>query len=288
MNTKIIEYLLALDKYNSFSYAARACGVSQPTLSIQIRKFEEELGISLLERQTKGFIFTQVGKTILEKARPILQGVREINQMAEFWSDPYSGDLIIGAFPTLAPYLFPVIIQDLVDSYPNLKIFLVEEKTDILLQKLKAGEIDVAFLALPEDDPALEYAKLFEEEFLLAVPKQHHWGLKSIINSKELQKEQLLLLDEGHCLRHQALELCSKSGNRENVNFRASSMTTLLQMIEMGNGVSLVPECVATNNLSINFIKITTNPPKRGIGLFWRKTSVRKKLFEELVDDLSR
>lgn len=288
MNTRILEYLLALEKYESFSRAADFCGISQPTLSVQIKKFEDELGISLIERGKRRTIFTQAGQNILEKARPIVRGTHEILQMAELWNDPYSGSLTLGAFPTLAPYLFPNIVQDLVDSYPNLKFYLIEEKTEVLIQKLKGGEIDAAFLALPENHEELEFAELFEEEFLLAVPKKHEWSFKGNVNAPDLEKENLLLLDEGHCLRDQALDFCSQNGGKERVDFRASSMPTLLQMISMGNGISLIPECAVNTDPNISFIRFKGQKPNRKIGLFWRKTSVRKQIFEELVDDFTK
>lgn len=288
MNLRALEYLLALDKEGGFHKAANACNVSQPALSIQIKKLEEELGIQLLERNNKGLFFTPAGKEVLERARVVLQKVSEIEELAEVWNDPYAGQLSIGAFPTLAPYYFPQIIDHLVECYPNLQVNLIEEKTHVLLERLKAGTIDAAFLALPENHDELEYGTIFSEEFYAGVSSQHALSKRKTITPEKLSEEQLLLLEEGHCLRGQALDYCATAGIGEVLNFRASSMETLLQMVAMGRAVSLIPDCVAKRNPHLHYLKIKGGGAERTIALFWRKSSVRKDLMRELVDDLSR
>ena len=287
MNLQVFKYLLALEKHGGFNRAAEACNVSQPALSIQIRKFEEELGISVLERSPKGFFFTPAGNEVLKRAQTILQQVEEIEDLAELWNDPYSGALSIGAFPTLAPYYFPQIIDHLVDSYPNLQVNLVEEKTHILLERLKEGSLDAAFLALPEEHDELEFGTIFSEKFYVGVSSTHPLGQRKTVTPEKLAEETLLLLEEGHCLRGQALDYCSTAGIGEVLNFRASSMETLLQMIAMGRAVSLIPECVAARNPHLHYLKLKGGGAERTIGLFWRKSSVRRDLMLELVDDLN-
>ena len=288
MNLQVFKYLLALEEQGGFNRAAEVCHVSQPALSIQIRKFEEELGIAVLERLPKGFFFTPAGLEVLKRARIILRQVSEIEELASLWDDPYSGALSIGAFPTLAPYYFPQIIDHLVESYPNLQINLVEEKTHVLLERLKEGTLDAAFLALPEEHAELEFGTIFSEQFQVGVAPNHPLGKRKIIGSDELAAETLLLLEEGHCLRGQALDYCSTAGINEVLNFRASSMETLLQMIAMGRAVSLIPECVARRNPHLHYIGLKGGGAERTIGLFWRKSSVRRDLMLELVDDLAR
>jgi LysR family hydrogen peroxide-inducible transcriptional activator len=173
MNLRVFEYLLALEKHGSFHKAAEACNVSQPALSIQIKKTETELDIQLLERGHKAFIITPVGQEILTRARSIIQQVDEIEELAEIWHDPYSGSFSLGAFPTLAPYYFPRIIDHFVESYPSLQINLVEEKTAVLVERLKTGQLDAAFLALPIKEEGLESGIIFSEEFLLGVSSSH-------------------------------------------------------------------------------------------------------------------
>lgn len=288
MNIRDFEYLLALSEQGSFSRAAAFCGVSQPALSIQMKKFEEELGVELIERGSRQMVWTEAGKATLVQAKVILDAVQRTKLEAEVLKDPYAGTITLGAFPTLAPYFFPKIVQDLVDSYPNLRFHLVEEKTEILLERLHQGTLDAAFLALPEDHEALEFAPLFEEEFLLAVPARHQWAQLDFLNSDELDAQRLLLLEEGHCLRGQALDFCHQQGATETIDFRASSLPTLLQMVAMGQGISLIPECAVNADPNISYIRLEHPVPKREIGLFWRKTSLRQMIFEEIVDDFGK
>ncbi len=288
MNLRSLSYLVALEKHGSFKSAADDCHVSQPALSIQIKKFEDELGVLLLERNPRGFIFTPCGEEVLKRAHSILQQVDEITTLAGNWHNPYAGTLSLGAFPTLAPYFLPHIIDHLVDVYPQLQINLVEEKTHVLIERLLEGKLDAAFLALPVEEDELEYGEIFSEEFFVGVSPRHPWGDKRAITSQQLASERLLLLEDGHCLRGQALDYCSSSGIGEVLNFRASSMETLLQMISMGRAISLIPECVADRNSGINYLQLEGGGPTRTIGLYWRKSTVRRDLMLELVDDLSR
>lgn len=288
MNLRAFEYLLALEKEGGFHRAAGACHVSQPALSIQIKKMEEELGIQLLERGHAAFIFTPAGLQVLERARSIMQQVGEVEELAKLWHDPYSGQLSIGAFPTLAPYYFPQIIDHFVDAYPNLKFNLVEEKTHILEERLAAGKLDAAFLALPVSQPKLEHGEIFSEEFFVGVSPKHPLASRKIIDSSRLVKEQLLLLEEGHCLRGQTLDYCSSVGLGKVLDFRATSMETLLQMVAMGRAVSLIPACVAKRNPDLHYLRLKGGGPQRTIALFWRKSSVRRDLMLEIVDDLSQ
>lgn len=262
--------------------------MSQPALSIQIKKMEEELGVLLLERSPKGFMLTPSGLEVLKRARIVVQQVEEIEALAQVWHDPYSGPLSLGAFPTLAPYYFPQIIDHLVESYPNLQVNLVEEKTHLLIERLLTGALDAAFLALPVEEELLEHGVIFLEPFLVGVSPKHDWMKRRIITPAELAQKDLLLLEEGHCLRGQALDFCSQAGVDEVLNFRATSMETLLQMISMGRAISLIPRCVAERNPHLHYLKIKGGGAERTIALFWRKSSIRRDLMLELVDDLSR
>ena len=288
MNLRALRYLLALEKHGNFRLAAEECHVSQPALSIQIKKTEEELGALLLERSPKGFIFTPCGQEVIKRARKILREVDEIEMLARNWHNPYSGTLSLGAFPTLAPYFFPQIIDHLVDAYPQLQVNLIEEKTHELLMRLQAGTLDAAFLALPIEEEGLEHGVIFSEEFFVGISPRHPWSRKDLIDSKQLSSERLLLLEEGHCLRGQALDYCAKTGIGEMLNFRASSMETLLQMVTMGRAFSLIPACVAKKNPAIRYLPIEGGGPQRTIALVWRKSTVRRDLMLELVDDLAR
>ncbi len=288
MNLRTFEYLLALKAHGGFHRAAKACHVSQPALSIQIKKFEDELGLQLLERGRNKFIFTPAGLKILEHARGILQRVNEIEKLSELWSDPYAGELSMGAFPTLAPYYFPQILDPIIEAYPNLRINLVEEKTAVLIERLKNGTLDCAFLSGPIAEDTLEHQTLFTEEFLLGISPAHPLAKYKIIDLAKLTNERLLLLEEGHCLRGQALDYCATANIGEALNFRASSMATLLQMISMGRAISFIPTCVARCNPNLHYLKLKGGGITRTIALYWRRSSVRKNLMLELVDDVLR
>ncbi len=282
MNLRDLKYLSAIAKEQNFARAAEKNFVSQPTLSMQIKKLEEELGVQIFERSQKRFMITKVGQEILQKAEIILREAEEIKNIAKGAKNPLSGEVRIGGFPTLASYFFPKIIGKISRKFPQLKILLVEEKTAILLHKLKSGEIDAAFIAAPCDDFGLIHKKIFSEEFLLAVPLKHHLAKKAKVTNEDLREKELMLLEDGHCLRDQALEACSMLGAFEQQDFRASSLETLRQMIINGSGITLMPEIAVKKEDKISYLKIS-NAPKRTIALYWRQSSARKILMEEMV-----
>lgn len=287
MNIRDLKYIIAVAKEQNFARAAELSAVSQPALSMQIKKLEDELEVQIFERSHKNFLVTKTGEEIIRKAEEILLKVDEIKNIAKSSKDPYSGEIRIGAFPTLAPYFFPKIIGKITRDFPKLKIFLIEEKTEILIEKIEKGEIDAAFIAVPCSDPNLSFKKIFSEDFLLAVPKGHPLTNNKRITHNDLNGHELMLLEEGHCMRDQALEICSIFGAREyqnnKQNFRATSLETLKQMIISGNGITLVPEIAAAKDKNISYLKLT-HKPQRTIGFYFRKTSARKDLFEKIAE----
>lgn len=285
MNLRDLKYLSNLAKEGHFAKAAKKSFVSQPTLSMQIKKVEEELGVKIFERFHKKLIITPIGQDILQRVEIILRDVEEIKNLAQSAINPCSGQLIIGAFPTLAPYFFPKIVRQISKKFPKLKLLLIEEKTEILIKKLQDGEIDIALLAMPIANKEFDLEELFAEEFLLAVPSNHQFAKKKKINQKELSGLELILLEDGHCLRDQALAVCYKIGAVEKETFRATSLETLRQMIIAGSGITLIPSIAAKKERGISYIKIE-NPPKRKIGLFFRKSSVKKQLLKEIAQIL--
>jgi LysR family transcriptional regulator, hydrogen peroxide-inducible genes activator len=287
MNFKDLQYFSTLAKTKNFGEAAALCGVSQPGLSIQIKKLEKELGVNLFERSTKQVVITPEGSEILERAERILREANDLRLCAKQFRDPYQGKLIIGAFPTLAPYLFPRIISDLRSSYPKMKFYIGEDKTVTLLEQLKSGKIDAAFIALPHEDKQLESQFIFEEEFLLAVSKTNPRAKCDSIDSKEIKGEELMLLSDGHCLRDQSLEFCGANQISESVDFRASGLETLRQMVAGDLGMTLIPTCAKQNNDGLAYIPFTDPAPKRRIALFWRKSSAKRDIFLEIADDLA-
>lgn len=280
MNLRDLKYIVNTAKEGNFAKAAKASFISQPTLSMQIKKLEEELGVQIFERENKKFLITKVGKEIIKKAENILQQAEEIKILAKNSLDPYAGELTIGAFPTLAPYFLPNAVRKISKEFPRLKLILIEDKTAQLIAKLKNGELDAALIAMPISENEFEGIKIFEEEFLLAVPKNHPFTKKKIIKQKDLEGEKLILLEDGHCFRDQALEVCAKIGAGEQT-FRATSLETLKQMVIAGSGITLIPEIATKKESGIVYIAIE-KAPKRVIGFYFRKSSPKKELIKKI------
>jgi LysR family hydrogen peroxide-inducible transcriptional activator len=287
MNLRDLEYLIALDDLRHFRKAAEKCYVSQPTLSGQLKKLEQELGVQLVERTRHKVFLTPVGREIVQKARQILREVNYIQTLAQLAGDPLRGPLRLGLIPTLGPYLLPLIIPAIRQSLPGLELYLHEIQTADLLQRLARGELDAGLLALPVEAEQLEIRPLFEEHFLLAVPEDHALARKPKVKLRELAQESILLLDDGHCLREQALDVCSLAGASEKANFRGTSLETLKHMVSAGNGMTLMPELatlLATDRHSqVHYLPFEAPAPSRQIGLIWRKSSPRQQCFEQLT-----
>ena len=285
MNLRDLKYFVAVAELEHFGRAAEKCCVSQPTLSGQIKKIEEQLDVALFERTNRRVILTETGKSILGYAKRIMLEVEAINQIAEGSHDPFTGSFRLGAFPTLATYIFPTLVPGINEEMPNLKLVLIEEKTEKLLEKLHICEIDAALLALPIEDDFLVSRKLFEDEFSLAVQSGHKFAQYDPIDQQDLAGEKLMLLEEGHCLRDQALEVCHLHGVGEEMDFKATSLETLRQMVKAGSGITFMPRiAILEKEEGINYIPFTQPAPVRSIGLVWRKTTVRKEVISSCCD----
>ncbi len=284
MNIRDLKYIIALADYSHFGKAAKACFVSQPALSMQIQKLEDNLGIKLFERTNKKVITTDAGKEIIKHARNIIREAKDIEDIAKTMQSPLSGNIKIGAFPTLAPYLFSKIIPSISKKMPNIKLFLIEEKTHKLIKKLEDGDIDCAFLTLPVNNNIFELKELFCDEFFLAVPKNHQLSNKKEIEKNDLKNENLLLLEEGHCLRDQSLDICNMMNISEKQDFRATSIETLRQMVISNIGMTLMPKIAINKNDDIIYIRFTNPQPSRTIALIWRKTSYKEQYFNKISD----
>jgi len=283
MNIKDLRYLVALAEHNHFGNAASACFVSQPALSMQIKKLEETLGVQLLERTNKSVRLTEPGKVIAERAHAILNQVDEVRDIARNAKDPFSGEFKLGIIPTLAPYLLPHIMPQLVKHYPKLRFYLMEEQTALLVEKLKQGKIHAAILALPTTEKSFASHALFEEEFMLAVPPRHELAKLKQIKPDHLQNINLLLLEDGHCLRDQALTFCHRMKVQESQDFRATSLETLRHMVAAGVGVTLMPKLACANNDSVVYIPFAKQKPSRTVGLVWRDSTAKKILMDDLI-----
>ena len=244
MNIRDLKYIIAVAETGHFGKAAAHCFVSQPTLSGQIKKLEDELEITIFERTNRSVEITPVGEAILTHARSIMEQADAIRQLAQMYRDPLAGPLRIGAIPTLSPYLMPLILVPLKEQFPQMKIILSEEMTDTLLERLHNHEIDAALLATPVQEQEFDKFPLFDEPFWVAYARDHAFYQKNQIRLGDLRNENLLLLAEGHCLADQAMEVCKvkeRQTHGEMADLRASSLETLIQLVGAGYGITLVP-----------------------------------------------
>lgn len=288
MNTRALQYLVALNDLRHFGKAADACFVSQPALSMQIKKLEETLGVELLERSNKSVLLTKTGMVIAEQARHILRQVEEMRDFAKSVKDPYSGELKIGIIPTLAPYLLPLIIPSLSKKFPKVSFYLFEGHTTILIEKLKLGKLDAAFLGMPVAEPHFDHALLFTEEFWLAVSSTHSLAKRKIIKQNDLKNQRILLLENEHCMREPTLSLCHRMHAEETQDFRATSLETLRHMVAAGNGMTLMPAIAKQSNDGIAYIPFDSPKPTRSIGLYWRASTAKKILLEDIASQTKK
>jgi len=288
MNIRDLTYLVALVQHRHFGKAAEACFVSQPALSMQIKKLEAYLGVQLLERSNKAVFLTEIGALLATQAQTVLNHVDELKELAKLAKDPFSGELKVGIFPTLAPYLLPHIIPVLTQAFPKLSLYLMEEQTASLLEKLRQGKVDVLILALPVNETGLTTLPLFEEEFVLALPQSHALARKKIIKPGELEHSHLLLLEDGHCLREQALSFCHLMKASEVQRFRATSLETLRHMVAAKVGMTLMPRLACQANDGITYVPFSQPKPSRTIGLVWRNSVAKKKLLEEMARQIKK
>jgi len=288
MNLRDLKYLVALADHKHFGRAAAACYVSQPTLSTQIKKLEDELGVSLVERAPRKVMLTPAGRDAADRARRIVAEVEQMKEAARRSQDPEAGTVRLGLFPTLGPYLLPHVVPRLRARFPHLELLLIEEKSDVLLSRLREGKLDAGLLALPVADDQLHTEFLFEEPFLLAVPESHPLAKRESLTLAELSQYQLLLLEDGHCLREQALDVCRLSGANEKSEFRATSLETLRQMVAADVGITLLPILAVKPPVAryenIHLLGFSDSHPSRQIAMVWRKSSAMNDFLLELAN----
>ena len=288
LKLKDLRYLVALADTRHFGRAAQRCFVSQPTLSAQLRKLEDYLGVQLIERQPRNLSFTEAGEEIVARARRIVDASEEVVTLARAHRDPLAGRLRVALLPTIGPYLLPRVSQPIRKALPRLELRLYEYQTAQMLEKLESAEIDLGILALPVDLDGLQSRQLYSEAFTVAVPDQHRLAKRDSVRTDDLKGETVLLLEDGHCLRDQALELCARVGVHESQDFRATSLETLRQMVATGAGITLLPE-LASRGAYGNARGVTIRPfarpvPVRHIGAVWRKTSARRPAIDAICD----
>jgi LysR family hydrogen peroxide-inducible transcriptional activator len=269
-----LRYFNALARHGHFGRAAEACAISQPALSMQIKELEEALGGVLLERNARQVALTQFGDEVAQRVRDILRSVDELGDFARASRDRLVGRLRIGMIPTIAPYLLPTVISNLARTHPELDIHVRETLTLKLIQELADGRLDAAIVALPVSEPSLVEVALFSEHFLLVRPGADQGT--PVPTSRTLREMRLLLLEEGHCFREQALSFCNMRSSTPREVLDASNLSTLVQMVSAGIGVTLIPEMavmVETRSASVSVARFKSPQPSRTIGMVWRKTS---------------
>ena len=284
-----LRYLTSLARHRHFGRAAADCAVTQPALSMQVRELEREIGTELVERRPGDIALTDTGLDVAQRAEQILAAARDLVDFARH-RDVLSGGLRLGIIPTLAPYVLPRVLPRLQAKYPALRLEVRETQTKLLLEELSRGALDAVMLALPVEGADVEALALFDDAFLLALPATDTLPARTHIGVADVDQRRLILLEEGHCLRDQALAFCaapklSASSRDVPAGLGATSLATVMQMVANGYGVTLLPEVAVdaeARDARVKLLRFKTPEPTRSIGLAWRRTSPRKRDFEAL------
>ena len=285
LTLKQLRYFDALARARHFGRAADICAVTQPALSVQIKELETSVGRTLFERTTREVRLTGFGEDFAERVRAILQSVEELQEMARLADTTLSGRLRLGVIPTIAPYLLPRLLGGIGEAYPDVDVHVRETITPRLIQELQDGVLDLAIVALPVSERTLEEHPLFEENLVLV--RHAHEAETPVPSVDMLQDLRLLLLEEGHCFREQALAFCSMPASGTRRELEGTSLSTLVQMVGAGIGVTLIPEMavpVETRSAPVSIARFSDPQPSRRVGLVWRKTSPMADKFKEIAD----
>jgi LysR family transcriptional regulator, hydrogen peroxide-inducible genes activator len=279
-----LRYLSALARHRHFGRAAEDCAVTQPALSMQVRELEREIGAELVERRPGDIALTDTGLEVAARAEQILAATRDLVDFVRH-RDVLSGPLKLGIIPTLAPYILPRVLPLLQEKYPQLRLEVRETQTKMLLEELSGGGLDTVLLALPADGADIETLRLFDDSFLLAVPVADAMPARMRVDIDDVDQRRLILLEEGHCLRDQALAFCASPRRDAAASLGATSLATVMQMVANGYGVTLLPEVAANAEVRdrrVKLLRFNEPEPGRTIGLAWRRTSPRRQDFEAL------
>lgn len=292
-----LRYIVAVARERHFGRAAQACFVSQPTLSVGIKKIEEELGVSIFERGSNEITLTPVGEEIVAQAARTLENAAAIKTIAQQSGDPLAHPLRLGAIYTIGPYLLPSILPIMRELAPNMQLLIQESYTASLREQLKQGKLDVAIVSLPFEEPGMLVRPIYDEPFQVAIPRDHHWRERSEIPPEDLGEEPVLLLGAGNCFRDQVLQVCpalarGTSANGMQQTLEGSSLETIRYMVASGVGMTILP-CMAANtsrdeNGMLRFLPFTQPSPKRRVALVWRKSFTRPQAVDVLIEAIRR
>lgn len=280
-----LRYAVAVADERHFGRAAQGCFVSQPALSAQVRALEGRLGVRLFERTPQGVLVTAAGADVVDRARRILRDVEDLCDAAAE-TQGLAGALRLGVIPTIAPYLLPHLVRRVADAHPDLELYLREDRTEPLVAQLLTGDLDLLLLALPLDRAGVEELPLYDEPFLLAVPDGHRLARRKRCDVSVLAGERLVLLEEGHCLRDQALALCDLAGVHGAAAIQGTSLPTVVQMVNAGLGVTLIPQGAIGRDVRpgehVTLLELRPDNPSRKVGLAWRASSARGASYQLL------
>lgn len=286
MNIRDLDYFIKVAEHQHFSKAAQAAFVSQPTLSMQLKKLEAELSTPLFDRTDKQVRLTETGALLLPAAKAIVEGAKHLKTLAKTFQNPFALPLHLGVIPTIGPYFLPHILPPLQKNLPALKLILIEEKTQTLLQKLQENQLDAVLLALPMEHSFAETI-FMEEPFVVAMAKDHPLARKRTISLDMLAAEKVLMLEEGHCLRDHALAFCS-GFDAQKETYRATSLETLCQMVALGHGITLLPQFAAQNRVQLEIRPFHAAGPSRKIGLIWKKNTPKLGLLQKVIKEMDK
>lgn len=287
-----LKYIVAVAREKHFGRAAEACFVAQPTLSVAIKKLEDELGVIIFERGGTEISVTPLGVQIVAQAEHVLEQTAAIKEIAKLNQDPLSGPLRLGIIYTIGPYLLPSLIKTMIDTVPQMPLILQENLTSRLIELLRQGELDAAIMALPFPEQGLNVQALYDEEFIVALPKNHHWANRTEITAEDLKNETMLLLGNGHCFRDQVLEVCpemsrfSTTGDGIARTFEGSSLETIRHMVASGIGITVLPKAsinkLSTNDGMVRYVPFARPVPSRRVVIAWRKSFTRHAAIEAI------
>ena len=288
MNIRDLEYLIALADFKHFRKAADACNVSQPTLSGQLRKLEDELGTVLLERTSRKVLFTQAGLMLVEQAKVVLREVKILKEMASNQGKEMSGPMHIGIIPTLGSYISPLILPHLKQLFPTLEVYIYELQTSTLVEQLEAGQLDCGILAFTKESEPFIEIPIFKEKMRLAVSNEHPWAKETFLSLDQLRDQEMLMLDDGHCLKTQTMDHCLSLGAKENPHFKANSIETLRNMVAANVGIAFIPELAAKVSYQdkVSYLNFVDPQPYRTIGLIYRPGSPLRLRYERLAKEI--
>ncbi|MFC5477003.1 hydrogen peroxide-inducible genes activator [Massilia sp. Mn16-1_5] len=293
-----LKYIVAVARAKHFGHAAESCFVAQPTLSVAIKKLEDELGVTLFERGGSEVSVTPVGAQIVAQAERVLEQTAAIKELAKQNKDPLAGPLRLGVIYTIGPYLLPPLVKNLIDNVPQMPLVLQENFTVKLLELLRQGELDAAIMALPLPDHGMLMQTLYDEPFVVATPRTHPWSKRREIPADDLKAETMLLLGSGHCFRDQVLEVCpemarfSSPGNGMQRTFEGSSLETIRHMVASGIGLTVLPRASVRDmedpNGMLSFVPFANPAPSRRVVIVWRKSFTRRAAIEAVCNAVAQ